>query len=494
MSDNKNKIKKYWQSINKKALLLIFFSWFIFLTLFILFCLFSNVNIANFYAVLFIALIFISIFFFQYSIYTLFIKPHKQLLDIIMNLTFNTQATETPIEAIQKHNNFSEVLKFLLKADTRDIKKTFKVTIPNSSIESILEKSPIGWCILDKHGKVVKANASMPDINNLVFTNQPTIAQWINNSKKNEITATKIWTRIANNPIDENSKQYFYDIEAHFRKDCEDMTFLIFIDKTELYQEDQGDLNFIAFAAHELRGPITIIRGYLEILIAEIGSGLSNEHIELFERLTVSANKLSGYVNNILNVSRLDQNRLSFTISEHSVDEAINSIKEDVILRATSQNRLIEFDIPEKIPTIGTDLSGFSEVLTNLIDNAIKYSNDGGLVKITAERVGNFVNIKVQDWGIGIPLNVMPNLFQKFYRSHRSRETVAGTGIGLYLSQAIAIKMGGEISVESTEGEGSIFTFSIPIYKSVANQLQNKDMNIIGQSSGGWIRNHGKVK
>ena len=199
-------------------------------------------------------------------------------------------------------------------------------------------------------------------------------------------------------------------------------------------------------------------------------------------------------VNNILNVSRLDQNRLSFTISEHSVDEAINSIKEDMILRATSQNRLIEFNIPEKIPTIGTDISGFSEVLTNLIDNAIKYSNDGGLVKITTERVGNFVNIKVQDWGIGIPLNVMPNLFQKFYRSHRSRETVAGTGIGLYLSKAIATKMGGEISVESTEGEGSIFTFSIPIYKAVANQLQNKDMNIIGQSSGGWIRNHGKVK
>lgn len=494
MSDNKNKIKKYWQSINKKALLLFFFSWFVFLTLFILFCLFSNVNIANFYAVLFIALIFIIIFFFQYSIYTLFIKPHKQLLDIIMNLTFNAQATETPIEAIQKHNNFSEVLKFLLKADTRDTKKTFKATIPNSSIESILEKSPIGWCILDKHGKVVKANASVPDIENLAFTNQPTITQWINDSKKNEITATKIWTRIANNPIDENSKQYFYDIEAHFRKDCEDMTFLIFIDKTELYREDQGDLNFIAFAAHELRGPITIIRGYLEILITEIGSGLSNEHIELFERLTVSANKLSGYVNNILNVSRLDQNRLSFTISEHSVDEAINSIKEDMILRATSQNRLIEFNIPEKIPTIGTDISGFSEVLTNLIDNAIKYSNDGGLVKITTERVGNFVNIKVQDWGIGIPLNVMPNLFQKFYRSHRSRETVAGTGIGLYLSKAIATKMGGEISVESTEGEGSIFTFSIPIYKAVANQLQNKDMNIIGQSSGGWIRNHGKVK
>ena len=165
-----------------------------------------------------------------------------------------------------------------------------------------------------------------------------------------------------------------------------------------------------------------------------------------------------------------------------------------MILRATSQNRLIEFNIPEKIPTIGTDISGFSEVLTNLIDNAIKYSNDGGLVKITTERVGNFINIKVQDWGIGIPLNVMPNIFQKFYRSHRSRETVAGTGIGLYLSKAIATKMGGEISVESTEGEGSIFTFSIPIYKAVANQLQNKDINIIGQSSGGWIRNHGKVK
>jgi len=137
-----------------------------------------------------------------------------------------------------------------------------------------------------------------------------------------------------------------------------------------------------------------------------------------------------------------------------------------------------------------------SEVLGNLIDNAIKYSNDGGSIEVTAGVNGDFVEVSVVDHGIGMPANVISNLFHKFYRSHRSRETVAGTGIGLYISKAIVESNGGKISVRSVEGHGSTFTFSLPIYSTVADKLKTgvNNQGFIERSSSGWIKNHGAFR
>ena len=185
---------------------------------------------------------------------------------------------------------------------------------------------------------------------------------------------------------------------------------------------------------------------------------------------------------------------MAFDLSEHSVQEVVDSVREDVSLRASSQNRLLEININSDLPTVGADLSSISEVLTNIIDNAIKYSNEGGLIKVCAARAGDFVDISVEDYGIGIPSSVMSNLFHKFYRSHRSRETVAGTGIGLYISKAIVEGHGGQISVKSVEGEGSTFTISLPIFSTIANKLLDANSEITKQPGGGWIKNHGKMR
>lgn len=131
-------------------------------------------------------------------------------------------------------------------------------------------------------------------------------------------------------------------------------------------------------------------------------------------------------------------------------------------------------------------------MLGNLIDNAIKYSNEGGLVHVTAQQVPGFIEISVIDRGIGMPSSVLPNLFHKFYRSHRSRETVAGTGIGLYICKAIVSSHGGIITARSVENEGSTFSFTLPIYDTVADKLRagnNSNASLIEHGSG-WIRNH----
>ncbi|HEU5121759.1 MAG TPA: ATP-binding protein, partial [Candidatus Saccharimonadales bacterium] len=169
------------------------------------------------------------------------------------------------------------------------------------------------------------------------------------------------------------------------------------------------------------------------------------------------------------------------------------TIQDDMNLRASSQNRLLAVHFPEDLPTIAADRASISEVLSNLIDNAIKYSNEGGAVNVTANTDGDFVKVSVEDRGIGMPGSVISNLFHKFYRSHRSRETVAGTGIGLYICKAIVESHGGKIGVRSTEGEGSTFEFTIPIYSTVADKLSkdhNSNEGLIEHSESGWIKNH----
>jgi two-component system phosphate regulon sensor histidine kinase PhoR/two-component system sensor histidine kinase VicK len=236
-----------------------------------------------------------------------------------------------------------------------------------------------------------------------------------------------------------------------------------------------------------------VIRGYLDVLGDEVGPQLEDDQIELLKRLTVSANRLSGYVNNILNAARYDRRHLSVHLREESIPDIYESINDDMQLRAASQNRLLSVKFPDDLPAIAADRSSISEVLSNLIDNALKYSNEGGLVQVGAHTTQDSVIISVQDYGIGMPGNVVSNLFHKFYRSHRSRETVAGTGIGLYICKAIVESHGGKIGVRSVEGEGSTFEFSLPIYSTVAEKLKadnNSNESLISRDGGSWIKNH----
>ncbi len=160
-------------------------------------------------------------------------------------------------------------------------------------------------------------------------------------------------------------------------------------------------------------------------------------------------------------------------------------------LRAQAQRRLLSVSIPAALPTIAADDGSLSEVFANLVDNAIKYSNEGGAITVAAVSKGDTVEISITDRGIGMPGNVVSNLFQKFYRSHRSRETVAGTGIGLYISKAIVESHGGTISVTSEDGRGSVFTVILPTYAVVAEKLKSGDNNKELLSDGkSWINNH----
>lgn len=431
-------------------------------------------------------------------------KPLNDLLAAIVHLAGERSniTPPHPNDAYYQKTGLAPALQLLYKlgsengATTGD--KTTQTDGDTINVAAALNAAQTGFVVLGDDRRITFASSAAPIASDgkttslqLLFGTNDTLDTWLDTCEKTAVHAEKVWNRIPNKPADQED-QRLYDIYASYEKGAAYETVLTLIDRTDFYKTDEEDLNFISFAAHELRGPITVIRGYLDVLQDELGDTIDPDQQELFRRLTVSANRLSSYINNILNTSRYDRRHLSVQLAEDTVANIYATIKDDMELRASSQNRLLSVAFPEDLPTIAADRASISEVLGNLIDNAIKYSNEGGAITVTAAAKGDFVEVSVADRGIGMPANVVRNLFQKFYRSHRSRETVAGTGIGLYISKAIIESHGGTISARSAEGEGSVFTVAIPTYASVADKLHsdnNSNQGLINEGKG-WIKNH----
>lgn len=364
----------------------------------------------------------------------------------------------------------------------------------------LLDSLPGGVIALSAERKVTYANELAPvmtDTNGLKtiqldFDAGDTLEDWLNIVEISQVKAQKIWMRVQSSPPGTDDRRV-YDVVANYQKNAvagADTLILLF-DQTARYAVSENALDFMALAAHELRGPITVIRGYLDILRPELGN-LTPDQNQLFDRLEVSSSRLSGYISNILNAAKFDRRHLKLHLREDRVRDVLALVTDDLQLRASTQGRLLSFSIPDNLPTIAADRNSLSEVIANLVDNGIKYSHEGGQVVVSAQDDGDTVRFSVQDFGVGIPSSVVGNLFTKFYRSHRSKHTVAGTGLGLYISKAIIESHGGKMSLTSTEGQGSTFSFSVPIYATVKDKLLaggDENQGII-ETSSGWIKNH----
>lgn len=385
--------------------------------------------------------------------------------------------------------------------DSEGADRPEKLDAPLELTNAILSSFPCGIIALDEKRNVIYANNLAPVVTDskdnksisLLFQGDDSLDSWLTTSEANSVSGEHIWSRVQSALPDEPNRK-LCDVVATYRKNGTQGidTLIVTVDRTAHYATDEEDMDFIALAAHELRGPITVIRGYLDVLSDELHDQLQPDQVELFKRLSVSASRLSSYVSNILNVSRYDRRHLKVNLREDKLSAVYATIADDLALRASTQGRLLSVVIPEDLPTIAADRNSLSEVFANLVDNAIKYSNEGGSVEVAAAQEGNFITLSVTDHGIGIPSSVVGHLFSKFYRSHRSRQNVTGTGLGLYISKAIIESHGGKIGVSSSEGHGSTFRCSVPTYRSVADKLKTSNNGNEGvmETSNGWIKNH----
>ncbi len=324
----------------------------------------------------------------------------------------------------------------------------------------------------------------------LSFQGDETFDNWLKNSRNSKVVATRSWERVKHVIDRDNSKQF--DMVASFSNQNTSgaETYIAMFDRSKKYNQDDQEIGFVALAVHELRTPLTLMRGYIEVFEDELGPTLSPELTEFMHRMHVSAQQLTSFVNNILNTARIEENQLSLTLRKENISEILNTAIADLELRAKVHGKHIELTIADGLPPVGVDRTSVHEVINNLVDNAIKYSDKSETITVKCRlNEQGVVEISVQDYGIGIPASVMSELFQKYHRSHKSSTHIGGTGLGLYLSKALVTAHGGNLFVRSKEGEGSIFTFTLLPFDSVNDGQQNGEDGII-RGAHGWIKNH----
>ena len=446
-------------------------------------------------------------------IWHLTIYPLKELTVAIGSLMSSDGGTMTSANTTTGpvKEELSDTLQFVyrLAAESIEKSKSLPSEIDDERYRAafrLLSDLPIGIIALDNNFRIITANDKAPvyaTVNDRIIqldfqTDSESLEEWFMRVRNNTISATKTWTRVQNIPAGSLQERHVYDIVANYRVETSSGYNLIVvsIDRTEDYAESEDNIDFVSLAAHELRGPITVIRGYLDMLDEKIYDTSPPDQQALLDRLNVSAKRLTSYINNILNANRFDHHHLKLELTETTVDDIIDDVRHDLDLRASTVNRHITWDIAPNLPTVAADRGSISEVLTNFTDNAIKYSHNGGEIKISARQDGDFVDFSVADNGIGIPSSALEHLFTKFYRSRRSATSVGGTGIGLYISRGIIESHGGNVAVNSVEGKGSTFSFRLPIYATVKDKLAKGDnSNLISEKTKkeGWIDNHGAI-
>lgn len=431
-------------------------------------------------------------------------RPFRDLVQAIVLVAGEPSAGTPPNPNTYEFNKdgFKEILQTVYELAAKAERSVEQPETIDSHIKSGLNATKTGLIIMNAKQEIVYYNNAAPVRENtdnkpavdVFFPEDDQLDTWLK-SVHDKLTAEHVWTRISDKLPGEKDRRLF-DVAVSYNQKSNAEIVLTFFDRTSTYMPEEDNLDFISFAAHELRGPITVIRGYLDVLEEELQPVLEHDQAELLQRLSVSANRLTSYINNILSASSYDRRHMKLHLNEDTMAHIYEGIADDMQLRAKTQNRVLVVDIAKELPTVAADSNAIGEVLSNLIDNAIKYSNEGGLVHVTAKAIPGFVEVSVVDRGIGMPSNVLANLFHKFYRSHRSRETVAGTGIGLYICKAIVSSHGGSISARSVENEGSTFSFTVPIYDTVADKIKARDNSNVSliPRGGGWIRNHSMYK
>ena len=235
-------------------------------------------------------------------------------------------------------------------------------------------------------------------------------------------------------------------------------------DLTKEKQLEEMKLDFVSMAAHELRTPITSISGYLSVFMDEMKGKIPQSEVELLDKIEFASKQLLSLVDNMLNVSKIERGVFSVTVAPMDFVDLVDKIVSELVDRAKSKGQTLEWQKPTTpFPQVEGDIIRLGEVLTNLISNAIKYTQPNGHVKVELELKDNEIITHVKDNGRGIPPESIPNLFQKFYRVvSKLEQSSKGNGLGLYISKAIVEVHHGKIWVESEVGKGTTFSFSIP--------------------------------
>ena len=239
-------------------------------------------------------------------------------------------------------------------------------------------------------------------------------------------------------------------------------------DVTSAERLEQTRRDYVANVSHELRTPLTAMRA----LIEPLRDGLvktEEQRQQIYDVVLRETMRLSRLVNDMLELSRLQSGTASLSRSVFAPLPLFNLIHETYSAYAEDYQQTFVYDVPEDLPSVWGNPDRTQQVLIVLLDNAFKYTPEGGVVTLSACAEGDVVRVRVRDTGVGIPAADLPHVFDRFYKVDKSHHS-KGTGLGLAIAYEIMKHLGEEMSVTSEPGQGSCFTFTLHIAHSTAEK------------------------
>tara|TARA_B100000745_G_C20152713_1_gene395150 strand:- start:4405 stop:5094 length:690 start_codon:yes stop_codon:yes gene_type:complete len=225
---------------------------------------------------------------------------------------------------------------------------------------------------------------------------------------------------------------------------------------------------FVSIASHQLRSPLTSIRGYASMILEGSYGKVPKKVGEAIERIAESTRLMTMSVEDYLNVSRIQAGNMKYEISRFNVNEMVEKVVDGLRREAMHEGLLLSYEnkLKNSDGTVKADEGKVNQILHNLIDNAMKYTEKGAVTVIVSDSTKpKRVNISVKDTGIGMDPETIDDMFEKFERADNANSVnVSGTGLGLYIARKMSQDMGGDITATSEgEGKGSTFTLSLPV-------------------------------
>ncbi len=224
---------------------------------------------------------------------------------------------------------------------------------------------------------------------------------------------------------------------------------------------EQLKSGFVSAVSHELRAPLTSIYGFAETLLREDVAFGDEERRTFLGYIASEAQRLTGIVDALLSVARLESGDLQVQFAPTDLREVVSDVVEDAERELTNGRRFV-VEVPEEPLDASADRDKVRQILANLIDNALKFSPSGGTVTVAARKTHEAVQVRVADEGTGVPQGEQERIFRKFYRAEATGQATGGTGLGLFIARGLASAMGGRVWVDSETGVGGCFVLELP--------------------------------
>jgi signal transduction histidine kinase len=241
----------------------------------------------------------------------------------------------------------------------------------------------------------------------------------------------------------------------------------------KLKEMDETKDEFISMASHQLRTPLTSVKGYLSMVLEGDAGDVKPMQEKLLNQAFTSSQRMVYLIADLLNVSRLRTGKFVIESIKANLADIVDGEVQQLKETASSRKLDLVYEKPENFPTLMLDETKLRQVVMNFIDNAIYYTPSGGTITVKLEDKQNAAEYTVTDTGMGVPKADQQHLFTKFYRAGNARKARPdGTGLGLFMSKKVIIAQGGAIIFKSKEGEGSTFGFTLPKEKLIPKDIE----------------------